>query len=94
MQNLVFFKYVLPKIEILSFKEENDAEIQEIVKLDSERLTKELDVVVNELTDAIIPVTEYDSLNNCQLEITPLVFNYPTSKFILLCISGFFFLFR
>lgn len=61
------------KTKILLFKEEKDAEIQEIAKLDSERLTKEMDSVVRELTDVVIPVTEYDSLNNCQLEITPLV---------------------
>ncbi|EJW74533.1 hypothetical protein WUBG_14563 [Wuchereria bancrofti] len=72
-QNSIFYKYISSKIKILLFKEGNDPEIQEIAKLDSEQLMEELDSVVNKLTDAIIPVTEYDLLNNCQLEITPLV---------------------
>uniref|UniRef100_A0A0R3S5U5 RF_PROK_I domain-containing protein n=1 Tax=Elaeophora elaphi TaxID=1147741 RepID=A0A0R3S5U5_9BILA len=71
---------MLTQLDIL-LKEENDAEMQRIAKLDSERLTEELDSVVNELTDAVIPVTEYDSLNNCQLEITPGVGGIEASLF-------------
>ncbi|CAG9533458.1 unnamed protein product [Cercopithifilaria johnstoni] len=71
---------MLTQLDML-LKVENDAEIQEIAKLDSERLTEELDSVVNELTDAIIPVTEYDSLSNCQLEITPGVGGIEASLF-------------
>ncbi|KAL3983021.1 RF-1 domain family protein [Acanthocheilonema viteae] len=71
---------MLTELDML-LKEENDVEIQEIAKLDSERLTEELDSVVNELTDAVIPVTEYDSLNNCQLEITPGVGGIEASLF-------------
>ncbi|VDK63114.1 unnamed protein product [Onchocerca ochengi] len=74
------------KLEMLTqldnlLKEESDSEMQKIVKSDSEQLTEELDNVVNELTDAVIPVTEYDSLNNCQLEITPGVGGIEASLF-------------
>lgn len=50
--------------------------MQEIAKLDSKKLTEELDSVANRITGALIPVSEYDSLSNCQLEITPLVITY------------------
>ncbi|VDK87821.1 unnamed protein product [Litomosoides sigmodontis] len=72
---------MLTQLEVL-LKEENDAEIHEIAKLDSGRLTEELDSIVKELTNAIIPVTEYDMLNNCQLEITPLRYRGCRSIFV------------
>uniref|UniRef100_A0A1I8EAS3 RF_PROK_I domain-containing protein n=3 Tax=Wuchereria bancrofti TaxID=6293 RepID=A0A1I8EAS3_WUCBA len=71
---------MLTQLDML-LKEGNDPEIQEIAKLDSEQLMEELDSVVNKLTDAIIPVTEYDLLNNCQLEITPGVGGVEASLF-------------
>ncbi|KAK6111408.1 RF-1 domain family protein [Brugia pahangi] len=71
---------MLTQLDIL-LKEGNDPEIQEIAKLDSEQLTEELDSVVNKLTDVVIPVTEYDLLNNCQLEITPGVGGVEASLF-------------
>ncbi|VDP19469.1 unnamed protein product [Onchocerca flexuosa] len=71
---------MLTQLDML-LKEGNDSEMQKIAKLDSEQLTEELDDVVNELTDAVIPVTEYDSLHNCQLEITPGVGGIEASLF-------------
>ncbi|KAM3725284.1 putative peptide chain release factor 1 [Dirofilaria immitis] len=71
---------MLKQLDML-LKEGDDSEMQEIAKLDSERLTEELDSVANELTNAVIPVTEYDSLNNCQLEITPGVGGIEASLF-------------
>ncbi|EFO20432.1 peptidyl-tRNA hydrolase domain-containing protein [Loa loa] len=71
---------MLTELDML-LKEGNDAEIQKIAKLDSEQLTVELDSIVNELTDVVIPVTEYDSLNNCQLEIIPGVGGVEASLF-------------
>lgn len=54
-------------------KDGSDCEIQEIAKEDSEQLVAELDRIAGDLTDALLPTTEFDTLNNCQLEITPLV---------------------
>uniref|UniRef100_A0A915PRW4 Prokaryotic-type class I peptide chain release factors domain-containing protein n=1 Tax=Setaria digitata TaxID=48799 RepID=A0A915PRW4_9BILA len=71
---------MLSQLDMLQ-KGENDPEIQEIAKIDEERLADELDSIVNELTNAVIPVAEYDSLNNCQLEITPGIGGIEASLF-------------
>ncbi|VDN07369.1 unnamed protein product [Thelazia callipaeda] len=71
---------MLKQLNIL-IKEESDSEIQKIAKMDSDELTAELDDMANKIADALIPITEYDMLNKCQLEITPGVGGVEASLF-------------
>lgn len=73
------------KLEMLkqlnALAEDGDREVQEIAKEDRQQIVKDLDDIAREITDAVIPVTEYDLLNNCQIEITPGVGGIEASLF-------------
>lgn len=53
--------------------ESDDEELIKMAKEDCESLNSKLESLGSKLIKTATPIAEFDSLNNCQLEITPLV---------------------